>query len=224
MKKYGIICAVVLIVGLLGTFIGLSLMPDTVPVHFGFDGQANRWGSKYELLITPAAALLMGGAFLFAAWKQDETKKEGALARTIFAVTAIFEMAFFFGLTWWMLYTCGRAADAAVGPAVDAGALIKGCGVFIGLTLIVLGNFMPKAQRNAFYGLRVPWTMDSEAVWQRSQRFSGIAAVAAGILTTALALALPGLWAIAGVIVVPLVWVVLSLIMSWKYHKEDQKR
>lgn len=223
MKKYGIICAVIAVVGLLVTFIGLSLLPDTVPVHFGLDGQANRWGSKYELLITPAAALLMGGAFLFAAWKQDVTKKEGALARTIFAVAAIFELVFFFGLTYWTLHTSGRAADAAGGPAVDAGALFKCCGVSIGLALIVLGNFMPKARRNAFYGLRVPWTMDSEAVWQRSQRFAGIAAVAAGILTVALSLALPGLWAIVGVIVVLLMWAALSLVVSWRYHKEAEK-
>ncbi len=217
MKKYYIIAGILTAVGLLGTLIGLALLPDIVPVHYNFAGEADRMGSKYEMLATPVIAILFCGVFLMMARFSKDTK-DGRLQRKIFAVTGIFMLALFFGIGFWFMYLAGRA-DPGV-PAVDAGALLKGCGVFLGLALIILGNFMPKARRNAFYGLRVPWTMDSEAVWQRSQRFAGIAAVVAGILTIVLSFVLPGQWAVVGVIVMPAVWVVLSLVMSWRYHKE----
>ncbi len=220
MKKYYIIAGILAAVGLLGTFIGLALLPDMVPVHYDFAGEVDRMGSKYEMLVFPAIAVLFCGVFLLMARFSKDTK-DGRLQRKIFAVTGIFVMALFFGMGFWFMYLAVRADPAA--PAVDAGALLKGCGVFIGLALIVLGNFMPKARRNAFFGLRVPWTMDSEAVWQRSQRFAGIAAVVAGILTIALSFVLPGMWAIVGLIVVLLVWVVLSLVVSWRYHKEAER-
>ena len=221
MKKYYIIAGILAAVGLLGTFIGLALLPDVVPVHYNFAGEADRMGSKYEMLVTPTIAVLFCGVFLLMARFSKDTR-DGRLQRKIFAVTGIFMLALFFGMGFWFMYLAGRANTSA--PAVDAGVLLKGCGVFIGLALIVLGNFMPKARRNAFYGLRVPWTMDSEAVWQRSQRFAGIAAVVAGILTIALSFVLPGMWAVIGLVAVPTAWVVLSLIVSWRYHKEEQGR
>ncbi len=220
MKKYYIIAGIITAVGLIGTFIGLALLPDVVPVHYNFAGEADRMGSKYEMLVTPVIAILFCGVFLMAPRFSKDTK-DGRLQRKIFAVTGIFVLALFFAMSFWFMYLAGRADPAA--PVVDAGALLKGCGVFIGLALIALGNFMPKARRNAFYGLRVPWTMDSEAVWQRSQRFAGIAAVVAGISTIALAFVLPGMWAVVGVIVAPTVWVVLSLVMSWRYHKDGER-
>ncbi len=34
--------------------IAMLFLPETVPLHFGFDGTPNRWGSKYELLVVGA--------------------------------------------------------------------------------------------------------------------------------------------------------------------------
>lgn len=36
-----------------------SSLPAEVAVHFGADGTADRWGSKYELLILPCIGILM---------------------------------------------------------------------------------------------------------------------------------------------------------------------
>ena len=33
-------------------------LPDVIPVHFGLDGTPNRWGSKVELFLIVAVALL----------------------------------------------------------------------------------------------------------------------------------------------------------------------
>ena len=34
--------------------VAMALMPDSIPVHWGFDStEPNRWGSKFELVIMP---------------------------------------------------------------------------------------------------------------------------------------------------------------------------
>ncbi|MHC5596804.1 MAG: DUF1648 domain-containing protein [Nostoc sp.] len=50
--------ALVGLVGLFGIAIyAWSTLPDTIPVHFGFDGQANGWGSKKVLWLLPIIGL-----------------------------------------------------------------------------------------------------------------------------------------------------------------------
>lgn len=44
---------------LAAVLIALHFLPDQIPVHYDFDGQVTRWGSKYEALIFPAMTLLL---------------------------------------------------------------------------------------------------------------------------------------------------------------------
>ena len=36
-----------------------SSLPAEIPVHFGFNGEVDRWGSKFELLILPSIAIFL---------------------------------------------------------------------------------------------------------------------------------------------------------------------
>ncbi|WP_342527161.1 DUF1648 domain-containing protein [Chryseomicrobium sp. FSL W7-1435] len=55
----------VLTVGIYITWIGWlafqwSSLPAELPAHFGIDGEVNRWGSKWELLILPGISGILG--------------------------------------------------------------------------------------------------------------------------------------------------------------------
>jgi uncharacterized membrane protein len=43
----------------------------------------------------------------------------------------------------------------------------------IGLLLAILGNWMGKIRRNRFVGIRTPWTLSSDFVWERTHRLGG---------------------------------------------------
>ena len=43
----------------------------------------------------------------------------------------------------------------------------------IGLLFIVLGNYMGKVRKNFFIGIRTPWTLASDEVWNRTHRLGG---------------------------------------------------
>jgi len=42
-----------------------------------------------------------------------------------------------------------------------------------GLLFVVLGNYLPKTRYNYVMGIRSPWTLASEEVWDKTHRFSG---------------------------------------------------
>ncbi|MEH1910621.1 DUF1648 domain-containing protein [Nostoc sp.] len=58
--------ALVGLVGLFGIAIhAWSTLPDTIPVHFRFDGQADGWGSKKVLWLLPLVGLAIYGLLTF---------------------------------------------------------------------------------------------------------------------------------------------------------------
>jgi len=54
--------------------------------------------------------------------------------------------------------------------------------VFVGLVLIIVGNYLPKTRQNHYIGIRIPWTLDSADNWNRTHRLGGRIFVLAGIL------------------------------------------
>jgi uncharacterized membrane protein len=52
----------------------------------------------------------------------------------------------------------------------------------VGALMVILGNYMGKLQRNFFIGIRTPWTIASEATWERTHRLAGKLFVLAGLV------------------------------------------
>jgi uncharacterized membrane protein len=68
---------------------------------------------------------------------------------------------------------------AATHPKVDAGKfLIAG----LGLMFAVMGNVMGRVKRNFYIGIRTPWTLASDRVWNDTHRIAAWSFVAAGLL------------------------------------------
>lgn len=78
---------------------------------------------------------------------------------------------------------------------IGLGVLLAGAGVAlpipklamlaIGALFTILGNYMGKLQRNFFIGIRTPWTLASEATWERTHRLAGKLFVLAGVVVLA---------------------------------------
>lgn len=52
----------------------------------------------------------------------------------------------------------------------------------IGLLFVFIGNYMGKIKRNWFVGVRTPWTISSENVWNKTNRFGGRLFVLFGVI------------------------------------------
>ncbi len=66
-------------------------------------------------------------------------------------------------------------------------------GVGLGVLFAFIGNYLPKVPRNWFFGIRTPWTLVSDTVWQRSHVVGGWMLAVSGVLTVLLSLAGIGL-------------------------------
>jgi len=45
--------------------------------------------------------------------------------------------------------------------------------ILVGLTLAIIGNYLPKCKQNYTIGIKIPWTLNSEENWNRTHRFAG---------------------------------------------------
>ncbi len=52
--------------------------------------------------------------------------------------------------------------------------------IAIGGLFLLLGRLLPRFRSNFFFGIRTPWTLSSDAVWQRTHRAGGVVMVLIG--------------------------------------------
>lgn len=57
--------------------------------------------------------------------------------------------------------------------------------ILLGGLIFYLGDFLGKAKRNWFIGIRTPWTLSSDAVWEKTHRLGSRLFKAAGIASVA---------------------------------------
>lgn len=102
----------------------------------------------------------------------------------------------------------------------SASTLSTAMAMGFGLLFIVLGNYMPKFRQNSFMGIRVKWTLESEANWNATHRMGGKVWVAGGF--ACLAGAMLPVKAMGVVFPVVLVTVALAPIAYSYYYSKTQ--
>lgn len=221
MKKCGYIIFPVLIALFLAAIgVGLALLPDIVPVHYNFAGEVDRMGSKWEYLLFPVIMAVSGGIFALAARRCGKKEgKENELSEKIMLISAISEVLLFGVITLFFLW---RAAHYAPGDTIPAMGeeFLRIVGMVLGVLLILLGNVMPKARRNAFFGLRTKWSMANDETWRKSQRFGGFSAVAVGFLLIVTGMFMEGWLHLLLCIAAVLLWAGVCIWMSYLYNKQ----
>ncbi|MEA2762405.1 MAG: hypothetical protein QOD47_1689 [Gemmatimonadaceae bacterium] len=91
----------------------------------------------------------------------------------------------------------------------------------VGVLLVVTGNLLPRARSNWFVGIRTPWTLSSDRVWEKTHRLGGHLLVAGGILIMLAALVMEH-WAHIVLLTVILVCIATVFIYSYVEWKREQ--
>lgn len=80
----------------------------------------------------------------------------------------------------------------------------------VGLLFVVIGNYLGKVRKNFFIGIRTPWTLASDEVWNRTHRIGGKLFILSGVIIwTGALLRLPITWTVAvavGLVLIPVVY------------------
>ena len=148
-------------------------LPDPMASHWNVNDQVDGYTSKFiGVFMLPLITLGMFLLFLVVP-AIDPLKANIAQFREVFNLFIVFIvgfMTYLYGLTlaWNLGYTGFRMSGAML-PA-------------IGLLFIFIGFMMRQAKRNFFIGIRTPWTLSSDTVWNVTHRLGAVLFVVSGAL------------------------------------------
>lgn len=197
---------------LLASVWAFSQLPDgaSVPVHFNAYGEADGWASAgLGLFLLPG---LVGG-LLALQWLLPRVDPRGDnLRKSAKAVSTI-----------WVAVTLLLALVHAQLVAMALGltsATPKLPLLLIGGLFVIMGNVLGKLRSNYTVGIRTPWTLANERVWDQTHRFGGKVFVATGLVLVVLSMSsLSPHWqgpAIAGAAVVAATTAVFKSYWLWR--------
>ncbi|MBQ1507677.1 MAG: SdpI family protein [Ruminococcus sp.] len=172
MKKFSLLILSLINAAVNAVLIAVSPR-QLVPTHWGIEGYADGFSSKWLLMMLPAIPFIIGlGWLLFELFmrKSYSARENDKVAFKI--VAGIF--ALFLALDWFFLF-------ASLNDARDLGDKVSFLSLmFMGILLIYTGNLMPKVKQNGVLGIRTYSTLSDEAVWRKTHRFAGYLGVACG--------------------------------------------
>ena len=210
-RKYYITGAALIAIVLAATAVAYPHLPNTVPTHWDAHGNVNGWSAKWTLFATVpgmmTAILLLFAALPWLSPKHFEVDS--------FRSTYLYIMVMILAM---MAYAHALTLAASLSWMVDVGRAIEG-GVC--LLIALLGNVLGKVRRNFYVGIRTPWTIASEQVWNATHRFAAKTLFAGGLLgLIAVILRAPFWLPITLILIATLVPVIHSLVL----YKQLERR
>jgi len=206
-----------LTVAVVAVFCGLAawyypLLPDPVPTHWNAHGEVDGWTHKpWGVWMMPVILLLLS-AILFALPVISPRGFRLDQARRAYDIIVLLTVIFIAGIGV-------GGFESARGDLISMTAALPW---LLGLLFIALGNYLPKFPRNFFVGVRTPWTLASDVVWNRTHRLAGWLMMAAGVFTILAALlGFSLLVGMVGIGVAVLAPVLYSLLLYRKLHGFD---
>ena len=148
-------------------------LPDQMASHWDVNDQVNGYMPKFwGVFMMPLVTLGMFVLFLVVP-NIDPLKANIAEFRDTFNLFITFIVGFMIyihalTLLWNLGYT-NLGIGKAMLPAM-------------GLLFIVIGSLLRKAKRNWFIGIRTPWTLSSDSVWNETHRLGSVLFMISGVL------------------------------------------
>jgi len=149
-------------------------LPDYMATHWNINDEVDGFMPKREAaLILPIVAAVILGLFLIIP-ALDPLRENIAQFRrefNVFIIAILAFMLYLHGLTLaWNLGFQNFKMSAAMLPPMG--------GLFI-----LIGWLLRRVKRNFFIGIRTPWTLSSDFVWERTHQLGGILFAICGGLT-----------------------------------------
>ena len=109
--------------------------------------------------------------------------------------------------------TCMSIYGLALGMDIDIGVIVN---IMVGIMFIILGNYVHKVKQNYTVGMKLPWTLNSEENWNRTNRMTGWILILSGLLFLMNSLLLKTEIVFAVILLVILVPMIYSFILYKK--------
>lgn len=206
-----LLLVVITIIPIVYLFILWEELPDQVPMHWNFQGEIDRYGSKASLgwlvlLINVPIYLLMLFLPKITA-KQESIKRMGKKYYRLRLILQLFMSALVFII---LLVSSGATQ-------IPVETLLGYCFIFF---MLLFGNYMGSIRQNHFIGIRTPWTLENEDVWKKTHQLGGRLWIGGGLIGFLLLLFLPNNWVLMGIIALMIIPLLLASLYSFLLFKK----
>ncbi|MCQ5365725.1 SdpI family protein [Anoxybacillus salavatliensis] len=154
------------------SLLAIPFLPDEVAIHWNVAGEADGFTNKWwGALLFPIFLTGIVSLILFLP-KVDPRKENYEKFEKVYRIFLHVFVLFLFSI-----HVVTLAYNIGIPVQVDVVVPIG-----VGVLFIALGNYMPKIKPNYFFGIRTPWTLENEEVWQKTHRVGGKVFVMMGVL------------------------------------------
>ncbi|OQB14762.1 MAG: Immunity protein SdpI [Firmicutes bacterium ADurb.Bin193] len=171
MKRAFQICIGITIILFVTAICIYNILPARIPTHWGASGQADGFGGKFMIFLMPVISLVLtfGLYYLPRIDPKRGNIEASGMAYPAVMISAVTIMAVIFAIT--VLESFGTRVPVNIIMPIALGAMF-----------VVIGGFMPQIRPNYFFGIRLPWTLANETVWEKTHKFGGCIFFAFGLL------------------------------------------
>lgn len=211
MEKTTIFILLIILVSFAAGVYFYPKMPDQMAAHWNSQGQVDSYISKFwGLFIMPLVSLGILLLFLLIP-KIDPLKKNIAKFRKYFDLFILLIVIF-------LLYIHSLSIAWNLGYRFDMGQMILPA---IAILFFYIGILLKRAKRNWFIGIRTPWTLSNDIVWQKTHQLaSRLFKLLAFVILLGLFFSKYLLW----FILLPVIVVALYLIIYSYLEYQKQKK
>lgn len=154
-------------------FYSSPCLPDRMPTHWSATGEVDGFSSKgFAVFFFPAVTLAVYLLMLFIPFIDPLRENYKKFAGVYYGFRLV--LVLFFCLLYFYTLAAGLGFKMNINFFIIP---------LLSLLFIAIGFFLPKMKKNWFCGIRTPWTLQSDEVWEKTHQFGGKSFIVAGILS-----------------------------------------
>lgn len=136
-------------------------LPAELPIHFGADGAADGFASRFvAVVVLPLVLLALHFICVFSTrWDNKRVSQSPKVLSITFWICPVLS-----------LFASAVTYSVALGHSF---ALISFIPVILGVLFVLMGNYMPKCKRNQTIGVKVRWALANDENWNYTHRLAG---------------------------------------------------
>lgn len=151
-------------------------LPEQMASHWNINDEVDGYMPKFwGVFLMPLVALGMFALFITLP-NMDPLKANIAQFRGVFNLFILLVTAF-------MLYVHGLTLAWSLG--VQTFNMSAAMLPFLGVLFVFIGLMLRQAKRNFFIGIRTPWTLSSDSVWDKTHQLGSVLFMLSGALVIA---------------------------------------
>ena len=192
-----------------------SELPNKIPNHWNIEGNVDSYVTKgITIFILPLLPFFINALMKYIP-KIDPKKNN--FAQFIFSF-----LAFRLGMCIFFTIMCLAILYSQINPETNLIALIMP--TLIGLLFAMIGLAIPYFKPNYMAGIRTPWTLADETVWEKTHKISGTVWLYGGIVMALSGLLIKDYFVvvtvmISSVLILTIIPIMYSFIIFKKLHK-----